>query len=162
MCGSGLKGDDVMKKTIFVAFLLLLGSFVLGAVVGTIIDQNQFDAIDFQTLSLEFKIVRIEITDTAIILTVDYITLTRQEGGGWVFISSSTKFEYYLEAYHNCRVAGNTKAECIEEAENHLIDQAKSFRSNVRTDLETEKTKGFIDELTAKDISLTNEQLNEG
>ena len=150
-----------MKKTILIMVLLLSSSFVLGVAVGTVITQSQFDNINFQTRTIEYEIVSKEKIDTTIIVTVNYKTLEKRDTGDWIVILETVEFTYPLEAYHNCRTNNNTKTQCIQEAKDSIILEAKLFRDDIRNRLETQKTKAFIDELTVSDIDITNSQLNE-
>ena len=150
-----------MKKIFLVMAIIFLAGLVIGQTVGTIISQQTFDQIDFKTKSLEMQIESKEITDDALIVKVSYLTLNKQEDGTWIVVRENQEIGYPLELYHECRVNGFTKGDCVQNVKERLLSQAKSLKTRVRNFLEENKTKSFIDELTTSDIVITEQELNQ-
>ena len=151
-----------MKKTLIMLFVLV---FSLGAIashlVGTIITQQQFDNLNFQSRGLEINIESKAISQSNVRIGISYSTLEQLESGDWEVVLRKKTLTFHLEDYHDCRVEGNSKAKCTQLAVNFLKTQAKEFRQSIRNDLESRKTKAFIDELTIQDINITSNELNE-
>lgn len=135
---------------------------IAGHLVGTIITQQQFDNINFQTKSLEISVDSKIKTESKVLIGLSYSTLEKTDDGNWEVVLREKTLVFPLENYHTCRVDGNTRAECTQLAVNFLKSQGKVFRQSVRQSLEDQQTREFFDELSVQDFNITSSELNEG
>lgn len=149
------------KKIATIITLVFFAGVVLGVPIGTIISQEQYDNIDFSTRNLDITIDSKEKTEGAIQVNISYTTLEKIETGDWNVVRHYDTLSFDLENYYNCRLNGSTKTECISNAKTILIYQAKVLKTNIKTALEENKTKDYLNEITANDITISNEELNE-
>lgn len=143
---------------VVVFFLMVLG-FVVGQTVGTIITQQQFDSINFASRDFDIQIDSKQKTSDDIVVNISYLTLERR-ADGWEVVRDSTSLTYSLEDYYLCRLEGYTKENCVSDAKAELIRQAGLHKKRTISYLDSQKTKDYIDELTAEDFNLTGEELN--
>lgn len=149
------------KKMILTsAFLIVLISGAFGVAIGTIITQTQFDGLDFSNRSLEYSVQGKQKSDDFIIVTVDYKTLEKQSSGDWEVVLNTIEFSFPLEKYAECRSNGDSTVFCKEKAIDYIKTRAKDFRTKIRNNLESHKTKDFSSEIGIDDIVITSEELN--
>lgn len=139
---------------------IALFSFVLGQTIGTIITQNAFDNTDFSVRDLQITLDSVQKTENEMLVKISFLNLVKRPQGDWQVVSQTASFNVKLEDYHQCRLGGTTKRDCIIQAENDILSQAHRFKSIIRQQLTSNKTRGFEDEFTANDINLTSTQLN--
>lgn len=150
----------MMKKLLLLIFVWLSIGFVVGQTVGTIITQTTFDNTDFTTRDLKITLDSVQKTENDMVVKISFLNLTKRSQGDWQVISQTASFKFKLEDYHQCRLDGSSKRECITIAENDILSQAHRFKSIIRQQLTSKKTRGFEDEFTTSDINLTSQQLN--
>ncbi len=163
-----------MKKTILLIMLTFLMGFVLGQAFGTIITQAQVDAQDFGIRSLDIEIDNVEKTSDRILLHLNYKTLHKITEadvnvnvqseldlvGDYNVVQRKISFQFPLEKYHSCREFGESRQFCKKQVIIDLKAQNQRFKFRERQRLTDYQTNTFADELTASDITITNEELN--
>lgn len=149
-----------MKKTmVLTGILILFAGLVIGQAVGTIITQTEFDTINFSNKSLEIGVSAKEKTESEILVTIDYTTLSKK-AGNWIVTSKQRQFGYTLEDYFECRSLNETAQTCRQKIVDSISGQIVQFREHEREFLTEQKTRQFVDELNVNDLVFDQNNLN--